>query len=137
MIASTEDSEDVNHTGYPFEEYGYAFRGVETIYYDIFLSYKIEREIFKGFESDSLFSINAVSKEVFSLDDLTLLVEDAKLRYLVDKKTGSMEAAGFIDMTVNQLEALIKSKMQHNYIYNLSLCAGTTSTNRCTAACYL
>ena len=120
IIVGSEDSQDVNDLGYPFEKCGYILKGVETIYYDLFLSYKIEREIVNGFESDTHFSINAVSRDVLDLADFSLIIKEAKLRYLVENKTASLERAGLGDITVDQLEGLIKSKISQNYIYNLS-----------------
>ena len=48
ILTSNEENEDVNNTTYPFENSGYQCKGIETLSYGLFLSYKIEREIFPG-----------------------------------------------------------------------------------------
>jgi hypothetical protein len=120
ILNCSEANEDVNTSGYPFEEYGYNFKGIDDILYGVFLSYKIEREIFPGFETDTLFSLNAITQNVLDISDFELLIEENKLAYLLNEKTGSLERAGMASLAIDQLELLIKNKIRSNYIYNLS-----------------
>jgi hypothetical protein len=120
IISAYEESEDLNVFGYPFEEYGYNCRNIEPIYYGLFLSYKIEREVFKGFESDTLFSLNAISTNIFNISDFKLKIEEKKLKYLLSAKGETLSRAGMTPLTLAELEQLIKDKLDRNYIYNLA-----------------
>lgn len=105
---------------YPFEENGYKCKTIQEIYYNLFLGYKIEREIFSGFESDASFSINALTMEVSDIFDFNLFIEEKKLGYLLKEKADSIIRAGITNLTLPEIEQLIKDKMRSNYIYNLS-----------------
>lgn len=119
IITADEFSGHVNVYGYPFEKHGFKCKALNDIYYGIFLSYKIEREVFEGFKDDTRFSINAVTKDVFDIGEFSLVIEEPKLQYLLEKKKGTIERAGLNDMTLSELETLIKRKIANNYIYNL------------------
>lgn len=120
IINPTEADVDENLTGFPFEENGYRVIGIDDLSYGMFLSYKIEREVFPGYEADQRFSINALSDEVRDLSGLQLLIEDNKLEYLRREKAGSMEMAGLITLTAVELSIIIKKKLRDNYLFNLS-----------------
>lgn len=60
IINPTETDVDENSTFFPFEENGYRVIGIDVLSYGLFLSYKIEREVFPGYEADNRFSINAL-----------------------------------------------------------------------------
>lgn len=115
-----DNSEDINILGYPFEENGYICRSLQSTLFDLFLSYKIERSVFPGFESDTLFSINAVSASVIPIRDCEIQIEDKKFQYLVDNKTGKLKKAGLLSVRREDLEELIRERIESNYIYNLS-----------------
>lgn len=119
IIAGYEDGEDINVSGYAFEKNGYVCKNVESLYYELFLSYKIEREVYKGFEADTTFAINAITDNVFDISDFSILIEDAKLNYLLTAKKDNLVRAGFSTLTVQELQELIKTKINSNYIYNL------------------
>lgn len=119
IISSHEFNEDLNVYGYPFEKYGFNCMTINTHLYDMFLSYKIEREVFPKFENDTTFSINAITKNVFNISDFEIKIEEPKLQYLLTNKADNMERAGFTKFTLQEIEAIIKSKIQNNYIYNL------------------
>lgn len=119
VINATEDSEDVNMTSYPFEKFGYKVVGVDDYVYGVFLSYKIEREVLPGLESDTLFSLNALSNNVLNLSDFDLEIDEKKIKYLKDAKRGNMERAGLAKISRDELGLLIKEKLDKNYIYNL------------------
>lgn len=114
-------NEDVNMSGYPFEENGYACRSVHGDLMDVLLAYKIERPVFKGFEVDTEFGLNAISIVPMALDDFRIQVEEAKLGYLKSEKNGSVERAGLQAISSEELAGLIKAKISGSYIYNLCL----------------
>lgn len=125
IIAGHEDDrsnlENVNVSDYSFEENGYLCKSLQSMYYSLFLSYKIERQVFDGFESDTDFSLNALSENVLNISDFNLLIEENKFKnYLLTTKLANLQRAGLHEMTIEELEKLIKNKIQDNYIYNLS-----------------
>ncbi len=111
---------DENVSGYPFEENGYNCKSIQSSYFDLFLSYKIEREVFEGFENDTAFAINAICKNVLDISDFTLLIEDEKLGYLLRAKEANLKRAGIINLTHKELEQFVQKKISNNYIYNLT-----------------
>ena len=114
------NSEDINMSGYPFEEHGFICRSVQSQLEGTLLSYKIERPVFPGFESDTEFALNAISTNPQSLQDFAIEVEEAKLSYVKAAKSGSVAKAGLEEITSDQLAALIRSKLSTSYIYNMS-----------------
>lgn len=114
------NDENQNVSGYPFEENGYTCKSIQSMYYSLFLSYKIERQVFDGFQSDTTFSINAITENVFDIADFKLLVEEKKLPYLLKAKADNMERAGITNLTIEEIETLIKEKISSNYIYNMT-----------------
>lgn len=123
ILLSSEENEDGNSTMYPLEENGYTCLGIDALCYGIFLSYKIEREIFPGFETDTSFSINAISQNVLDINDFKLVIEEKKLQYLLDKKIGNLERANLHILTRDELAEIIQKKIQDNYLYNLGYLA--------------
>src|ERR1043165_9625560 len=94
ILNASEENEDVNMTGYPFEPSGYNIKGIDDLAYGLFLSYKIEREIFSGYETDTLFSLNAITENVLDISDFRLVIEENKLGYLLKEKLDNLERAG-------------------------------------------
>lgn len=123
--------EDVNMIGYPFEDSGYTCRSINSDLKDLLLYYKIERPMFKGFETDTEFSLNAITTSPKSLKEFQVEVEEAKLNYIKNEKSGSMKRAGLEAITTKQLSKLIKQKIEGSYIYNLGVVAisGTVKFN--------
>ena len=120
ILLSSEENEDGNSTMYPLEKFGYKCLGIDALCYGIFLSYKIEREIFSGFESDTTFSINAITQNVLDIKDFNLLIEENKLQYLLTNKIGNLERANLHILSRKELELIIQKKLRNNYLYNLS-----------------
>jgi len=120
IINPTEADIDENLTGFPFEDNGYKVVGIDDLSYGMFLSYKIEREVFSGFEADHNFSINALSDDVLDLSSLQLIIKENKLEYLCREKSGIMEMAGLSTLTTAELSSIIKKKLKDNYPFNLS-----------------
>ncbi|WP_395016778.1 hypothetical protein [Dongia sp.] len=112
--------EDVNTSGYPFEESGYTCRSIASDLMGVLLSYKIERPIFPGFEVDTEFALNAVSANPDDIREFAIEVADAKIDYLKKAKASSLTRAGILGISNTQLAALIRSKIDGSYIYNLS-----------------
>lgn len=115
-----DNNENVNILGYPFEQYGYDCKSLQDSMYGLFLSYKIERAVFAGFEKDTAFSINAITPTVFPIADFDILIEDEKLQYLISSKKGKLKKAGLLKTDKNEIEKLIREKINSNYIYNLT-----------------
>lgn len=113
------NDENVNMTGFPFEEFGYQVFSLQSSHFDVFLGYKIERVVHSGFKVDTEMALNAVSDHVLPLEDCTVLLEDAKHAYLVSEKAGKLHKAGIADLEREDFAALIKSKIAASYIYNL------------------
>lgn len=120
VLLSSEDSEDGNSTMYPFEEHGYKCLGIAALCYGLFLSYKIERNVFPGFELDTTFSINTISQNALDILDFNLVIEERKHKYLLQNKIGNLKRANLHTLTQEELEAIIKRKLNDNYLYNLS-----------------
>jgi hypothetical protein len=91
----------------------------DTMLEDVFLSYKIERSVIKGFEADTEFSLNSITETPLPLDSFSIEVDEAKLAYLKDEKSGSMERAGLSGVTSDELAKLIRQKINASYIYNM------------------
>lgn len=113
------NEENVNMAGWPFEEYGYRVCSLQEMYFALFLSYKIERAVYAGFEVDTEMSLNAISGCIVRLEDCTIQLDDAKHEYLMREKLGKLQKAGLEDLDRDQLAALIREKVAASYIYNL------------------
>jgi hypothetical protein len=114
-----DNDEDNNTYGFPFEENDFICKSINSLLFDLFLSYKIEREVIEENRNDFLFSINAVSEDVYSIDDFKILIEDKKIQYLLDNKRGKLKKAALVDLKRKDLEVLILRKLNSNYIYNM------------------
>lgn len=114
------NEENINMAGYPFEDYGMSVYSLQSMYFGVLLSYKIERPVFKGFESDTELSLNAISNQILPIDGFEVEIEDAKHEYLKSEKCGKLEKAGIEALGKEELSRLIRSKVSESYIYNLS-----------------
>lgn len=123
LIMAHEDdrpnTENINITMYKLEQFGYKVSSLQSDYFSIFLTYKIERPIFKGDETDTQISLNAISEQVLPLQDFTVLLDEAKHGYLINEKLGKLNQAGLATTDRAQIEAVIQAKMSASYIYNL------------------
>lgn len=113
------NSEDINITMYPFEKFGYKITSLQSNYFGIYLSYKIERPVFSAFKEDSEMALNAISDNVMQLRDFTVVLDEAKLGYLQKAKQGKLDSAGLGNADRDEIAALIQSKVNSSYIYNL------------------
>lgn len=115
------NEENVNTALWPIEQNGYECISLQSMYYNLFLSYKIERAILPGFENDTKFSLNTITDFPRPLSDCTVVVDEGKRNYLASaEKAGSFERAGIENMTALELERMITSKIAANYIYSLN-----------------
>ncbi len=116
------NAEDVNMSGYQFEENGYICKSISDDYYGLFLSYKMERQTFPN-EKDTGFSINALTNDIHQVSDLDIVIEEGKLLYLLREKEANLKRAELLGFTAEELSKFIKSKVEMNYIYNLTYLA--------------
>lgn len=114
------NEDDSKGSIYPFEENGFKYKSIQSFYFALFLSYKIERNVYPEFEGDTSFAISAITKNVLDIYEFKVLVEKDKLAYLLEAKRDNFERAGLIDLNLEELELVIKYKMRDNYIYNLT-----------------
>lgn len=117
-----DDSDEAagdNVPGWPLEEHGYTCSSIRPMYFNHFLTYKIERAVYPGFDSDTRFALAAISGTSKEISDFCVLVDSAKAEYLRKEKAGSLARAGIESMSELELQDLIASKITRNYIYKL------------------
>ncbi|MCE2486348.1 MAG: hypothetical protein J4F42_12600 [Desulfurellaceae bacterium] len=102
-----DNKEDVNMHSYLWEDSGYTCRSLQETYFGVLLSYKIERPVFQGFESDTEFSINAVSPNPLPIADFEVRIDESKLGYLATEKTGTLKRIGLLGGDLSQLQDMI------------------------------
>ena len=112
--------EDVNMSGFPFEESGYQCRSVPLYLHGVLLNYKIERPVFPGFQVDTEFALNAISETPLPLEGFTVQVDEAKLNYIKKEKAGSLARARLEGITSGELAELIQKKITASYIYSMA-----------------
>lgn len=108
-----------NTLGYPFEKAGLYCRSVPSMYFELLLSYKIERPVVDGFELDQVHSLNAVSSNPTNIANCIIEFDERKLEYLRMAKTGTLKRLGVLGQPKAMLEDLIRAKLHSNYLYNL------------------
>jgi hypothetical protein len=113
------NSENINFLGYPFPDYGYKIISLQVLYFDMFLSYKIEREVFDIDRDDISISLNSISSILFPLGGLKIEIEDNKFKYILDKKLGILKNAQIENISKEEFSELIRLKISSSYIYNL------------------
>jgi len=115
------NNEDVNMTGFPFEENGFTIRSLRSIDHGLFLEYKIQRPVFEGFDDrDSEFSINAIHPRPLPLDQMSIRVDQKKHHYLTTQKADSLKRIGLLDKDAEALKSMIADRIHSNYIYNMT-----------------
>ena len=115
-----DETEDVNLVGYDFQRYGFINRSVPLWLYNWFLSYKIERPVLRNDDSDTIFSLNAMTAMPHPIARCTVELDERKLDYLQREKAGSLECAGFKELSAAEIAIQIQTKLDGNYIYNLA-----------------
>ncbi|HAT6346666.1 TPA: hypothetical protein JAJ28_004482 [Aeromonas hydrophila] len=124
LIVAHEDdrdnSENINITLYPLEEFGYRVASLQGRYFSIFLGFKIERPSHKGFQVDTELALNSISDEITLFYDFDVLLDEKKYGYLINEKLGKLKKAGLDSADREYISSLIQSQLSANYIYNLS-----------------
>lgn len=127
LILAHEDdrpnTEDINITFYALERFGYKVASLQSNYFGIFLTYKIERPVLGGDNTDIEIALNSVSAQVLPLQDFAVLLDEAKHGYLLNEKLGKLKQAGLAAADRAQIEAIIQAKISASYIYNLKYLA--------------
>lgn len=113
------NKEDVNITIFDFEGLGFKIKSIQELYFNLFLSYKIERAIFPGFELDTEISINSITSDVLQIEKFQIEIEENKFNYLQAEKRGKLHKAGVLHLNKEQLTELIRKKITASYIYNM------------------
>ena len=116
------DEENVNMSGYPFEENGFSFVSVNEESFMPFLSYKIESIV--PDEEDVGFSFNAIFPKFDSLKKLQFIVPEKKwYGYLTSKETEKkgklLESIGYGPDDRDEFIKDVYKKICASYIYNL------------------
>jgi hypothetical protein len=124
ILQSHEDDrpaeEDVDLLHYDFASIGFGNRSVPGWLYGWFLSYKIERPILASDDSDTRFSLNALTAVPQPIAECVVELEEQKLKHLQEAKAGSMNRASFEALTAEQIATQIREKVAMNYIYSLA-----------------
>ncbi len=123
VILPYEDEDwetDENTQGLPFDKNNFSIKSIPSLYYDLFLSYKIEREDLKGYSLDTRIALNAITPIVTDLENLNIEIEKSKFHYLLTQKGGKLKKAQLENYTIKDFEKLIKEKIKDNYIYEMS-----------------
>lgn len=111
-----------NPTMFDLEKFGLTICSIQDILYGVFLSYKIERRVYEGFEEDLQFSMNAVSESISNLGKMKVRIKDEKFDlYLQTVRKKNLELLGIDDFNKNELEEFLEAKISSNYIYNLEI----------------
>jgi hypothetical protein len=92
---------------------------IASMYFDLFLSFKIERHILVDDHEDVQLSLNSVSDHLADLSSLDIKIAPEKLEYLRREKALSLDRAGLSELSVDEFRAQISNKVGSNYIYNL------------------
>ena len=106
-----DNDDDVNVVGYPFEKNGFTIRSLQSMYYSLFLEYKIQRPVFDRHETDSEFSINAIHPRPMPLDRMKIRLDPAKHGYLTTQKANSLKRIGLLDKGADDLKAMIADRI--------------------------
>ncbi|MCF7815754.1 MAG: hypothetical protein K9M46_01865 [Candidatus Pacebacteria bacterium] len=126
-----DNGENVNMTIYPFGRHGHIPISLQEGISAPFLSYKIERPVFPGYEIDEEMAFVALSGHKDSFLDYSVEISLEKLGYLKDKKSVNLQNAGIDNFDKDQLCELLKQNLRNNYIFNFkiapdgAMCFGT------------
>ncbi|WP_215222686.1 hypothetical protein [Echinicola shivajiensis] len=123
VIVPNEDYKMMdNPTMYDFQKHGIKINSIQDILYGVFLSYKIERRVYQGFQDDFKFSLNAVTESTSNPDKIKVRIKEEKFNdYLHTTRKKNLELLGIDHLTKGQLERFLEHKISSNYIYNLEI----------------
>ena len=111
--------DSANEVGYPFEASGLRVVSVNQQLFSPLLTYKIQSEVFPHDQEDLEVSLNAISNSPMPLSGFEVLIPEAKFGYLQDKKGGILKIARLDQHSRQELAAVIRGELEHDYIYRL------------------
>ena len=114
------NTENYNLPGWPLEEHGFTSASLQEMYFDLLLSYKIERRTV-AHEFDVKHSLTAISEIPHDLSTFDVQLDEAKLAYVAQHGGGGFGAAGLGSLTRREVIEAIRSRIASNYIYDLEL----------------
>ena len=117
---ATNIIDEIPTTTSEYEELGFKCVFINQVYFYMFLSYKIEREILVGIEKDSDFSLNMLTSEFVDLSECNIEISPKKIEYFRKVKGDNFKRAGLINHSSTELETVISKRIANNYIYNLT-----------------
>ena len=113
------NTEDYNLPGWPLGEHGFTVASLQSMYFDMFLGYKIERPVDRHPDFDSRYAALAISGRSYLPEELIVTVDEAKATYLRKNHAGTLNMAGLNSVTADDLAGIIADRITHNYLYNL------------------
>lgn len=123
IIKGHEDDRDPNENHnlslFDFDQFGLTVRSLPLMYYGVLLSYKVERQHMRQ-DGDRQFSLNALTPAPRLIDGFDVQLEEAKLTYLQENKSGSLKRAGLAGLDAASIATRIREKIDDTYIYRLS-----------------
>lgn len=115
-----EKSAQFNLPGWPIESGRSRSVSIQSTYFDLFLSYKIERRTMHG-ETDTTHSLSAISSMPMELGEFEVDIDERKLQYIAEHGGGGFKAAALADYSARQIADLLREKISSNYIYELEI----------------
>jgi hypothetical protein len=112
-------AEDHNLLFFDFDQFGLTVRSLPLMYYGVLLSYKIERQYVPQ-DGDRRFSLNALTPAPRMIDDFDVQLDEARWKYLLEQKGGSLRRAGLAGLDATGIASRIREKVDDSYIYRLS-----------------
>jgi hypothetical protein len=117
--------EDYNHKPehllFDISRCGFKWIGVPDIGYLTFMSYKIKRDYYAFDNLDQHVSLSVLDPNCKLIDDYEIIVEDAKFKYLLDKKSGALKHLLGNQLSKDRLIEQVKNNINRNYIFNIEI----------------
>lgn len=114
-----DNRENRNLHVHDYAALGLQIRSIQSLYFGVFLSYKPERMLLESSDDDLEIAIRAISSDIVPLHTFSVVIQDEKYEYLIDRKLGKLRRAGLVEISKSELERAIQSKIRSNYLYNL------------------
>lgn len=123
FIGTHEDdansAENTNLPGWPLDRHGFSIVSIPTMYFDLLLSYKIERRVVPG-ETDTSHALAVISDDALDLSTLEVAIDRDKMNY-ISSHGGGYRAAGLEGNSSAEMADLIRARIGENYIYELEV----------------
>lgn len=117
-----------NLPGWPLDDHRFSSMSLQSMYFSLFLSYKIERRVVPG-ETDTIHALSAISASPLDLSTFAVEIDDRKCEYIANHG-GGFRSAGLESTNRADIAELIRLRIERNYIYDMQLSAhegGSTS----------